>query len=451
MSNIMSEISSFATSKRSACDRCRSQKLRCPPREPGATACARCLRLGAECVTSYPRPPGRSSKANNPEALSQQPLRTSRPAEPRRQVAMPGSVAIPPSTSHAIVSATTATASRHTHSPTSHARSHSNDPPFVSGPYQDLFKHTSTISADNLAFLTPDPSHHDLDDVFFSMDPSTFTHAHVDKTDPSQGITPRTEDAFDNDKSAGDGNSYLENDTRLSSLMLDLSRRLEQCMEMTSSADNMMTMDIPSATDSTSQNLLTHALGDLSEFLFIVQSYVSRKPTLASDASESGATMGSSSSSMVGAESRIGTVVLLNILSAYLQIVAIYDILLQTLSDRLLEGLDEASGDSQRTLRGLPLAGLSQRQGNLQTRILLHAILHQFDTVESVLGLPAEFRVTDKSGPYSGLFEDERATGLLQAVGLGTTALAFPTNRLETRSLPSLKDAIRKIQSFLSM
>jgi hypothetical protein len=58
-------MASLQTSKRTACDRCRSQKLRCPARELGTNACTRCIRLGAWCVTSYPRPTGRAGKSGS--------------------------------------------------------------------------------------------------------------------------------------------------------------------------------------------------------------------------------------------------------------------------------------------------------------------------------------------------------------------------------------------------
>ncbi|KAL6248259.1 hypothetical protein RBB50_004514 [Rhinocladiella similis] len=47
--------------KRSACDRCKGQKLRCVrvAATPSNDACARCLRAGATCVTSQARPVGR--------------------------------------------------------------------------------------------------------------------------------------------------------------------------------------------------------------------------------------------------------------------------------------------------------------------------------------------------------------------------------------------------------
>ncbi|RDW68923.1 Zn(II)2Cys6 transcription factor domain-containing protein [Aspergillus mulundensis] len=59
--------------KRSACDRCRTQKLGCMrvPGHPG-DACLRCVRSQAECVTSSSRRPGRpvrAAAASSPAAL----------------------------------------------------------------------------------------------------------------------------------------------------------------------------------------------------------------------------------------------------------------------------------------------------------------------------------------------------------------------------------------------
>ncbi|KAL2169171.1 hypothetical protein VTG60DRAFT_6411 [Thermothelomyces hinnuleus] len=71
MSGFGLPIPPFPTSKQSACDRCRSQKLRCPPREPGSEACSRCIRLGAKCETSYPRLPGRGGRSASSVSASQ--------------------------------------------------------------------------------------------------------------------------------------------------------------------------------------------------------------------------------------------------------------------------------------------------------------------------------------------------------------------------------------------
>lgn len=58
----MASTFNFPTSKRSACDRCRKQKLRCPSRASDAQPCARCVRAGLECITGYTRPLGRSHR-----------------------------------------------------------------------------------------------------------------------------------------------------------------------------------------------------------------------------------------------------------------------------------------------------------------------------------------------------------------------------------------------------
>lgn len=58
--------SSKATWKRSSCDRCRSQKLRCDRNNAGlpTDACLRCSKSQADCVTSSTRPTGRPSTRN---------------------------------------------------------------------------------------------------------------------------------------------------------------------------------------------------------------------------------------------------------------------------------------------------------------------------------------------------------------------------------------------------
>lgn len=54
-----SDIMNSQAARRYACDRCREQKLRCPRNQPGDNTCDRCLRVGAFCVTSSGRPLGR--------------------------------------------------------------------------------------------------------------------------------------------------------------------------------------------------------------------------------------------------------------------------------------------------------------------------------------------------------------------------------------------------------
>ncbi|OJJ42582.1 hypothetical protein ASPZODRAFT_1305360 [Penicilliopsis zonata CBS 506.65] len=48
--------------KRSACDRCRAKRVRCPRPADSIEPCARCVRLGEACVTGSPGYPGRPRK-----------------------------------------------------------------------------------------------------------------------------------------------------------------------------------------------------------------------------------------------------------------------------------------------------------------------------------------------------------------------------------------------------
>ena len=54
-------VSCFPTLRRSACDRCRKHKLRCPPRANATQSCQRCVRAGLQCITGYTKPLGRAS------------------------------------------------------------------------------------------------------------------------------------------------------------------------------------------------------------------------------------------------------------------------------------------------------------------------------------------------------------------------------------------------------
>lgn len=199
-----------------------------------------------------------------------------------------------------------------------------------------------------------------------------------------------------------------------------------------------------------SSSLFGHALGDLSEFLVIIQSYNSKKKV-----QFSGATENNGPGFISNSNRRISIVMILNLISAYLQIVVIYDQIFRSLSTRLFETSDWPVGE-QRALSRLRLAGLSVGQGSLQTKILIHAILHQFDLIERLLGLPADLCVTDKPGVYSGLFGDDRARALLEVLTNG--------NRIEndwcqtqvddtrlSKALSSLRKTVKSIQVSLDL
>ncbi|KAK7715157.1 hypothetical protein SLS64_003854 [Diaporthe eres] len=208
--------------------------------------------------------------------------------------------------------------------------------------------------------------------------------------------------------------------TRLSHLRMQLSLHLQQCLE-----DSAGFWD--SDTDANAKALHQHhhqqrqpavrnpfgeALCYTAELLSIIRSFMQQQ--VFGDASLSP----SPSSSVSGT---IDLVTMLDILSAHTQMVSIYDELFQRLYARLRttagpdgrgsSGSSPSSSSSAPTaqsqpqfqaLPGLQLAGFPVLQGTLQIKILMQAIMHQFETLEKELSLPAELRVSKRTDTYPG-------------------------------------------------
>ena len=90
----VSNIQPYISPKRSACDRCRRQKLRCTPQGYGADSCARCARLGTRCVMSRTHDPSTleySAGISTPQPLCLRRLepKTAIPASPSLQALRP--------------------------------------------------------------------------------------------------------------------------------------------------------------------------------------------------------------------------------------------------------------------------------------------------------------------------------------------------------------------------
>jgi hypothetical protein len=256
-------------------------------------------------------------------------------------------------------------------------------------------------------------------------------------------------------------NNIFQSSTRLSSLNFDLSKRLDQCLGSNSENSLMLYehgMETGSRNDSVTSNpgvngVFENALGDLSEFLAIIQSYAAKRniPS-ARPATRDHSSQGASGTGSIPNQ-RISLVVFMNLISAYLQIIGIYEKIFRTLSMSLSGGLVDFNSGRNTDLR---VTGLSLGQGTLHTKLLVHAVLHQFDVIERMLGLPVELRVTEKEGVYRGLFEDDRARGLLGAVsnesrvenGWGSGQLNTD-DRSSLSVLSSLRESLRMVLAVL--
>ena len=281
MSNFAPASPPFPTSKRSACNRCRSQKLRCPQREHGTDTCVRCTRVGAKCITSYPTPPGRAPKAFHvaSQLLSQSDIRR------RRGSASASASASSSMTAFASTQSPPSSTTLETSPTFQSARPLATQDPFpFSIPEDNLDIFTSrpmepTVPDASMCFDrvhhddTGDQLYDDLDDfsIFHPLPAPTGTSG-TDSTDATQ------EERRQNGGSIHD--HVLGYDHRLCSLNLNLSRRLPQYLAIARSQESPMpdlNSDPPPATDSGKKGregkLLSDALGDTSEFLAIIQSY----------------------------------------------------------------------------------------------------------------------------------------------------------------------------------
>ena len=102
---------------------------------------------------------------------------------------------------------------------------------------------------------------------------------------------------------------------------------------------------------------------------------------------------------------------LLNILSTYLRLVVLVDKLFQRLRGSILAERStlavppvgsSTSSHGFQLLPGLQLAGFSVVQGSFQIRILIEALQHQFEIMETQLGLPRRLRVSNRTDDVGG-------------------------------------------------
>ncbi|KAH8820160.1 hypothetical protein F5884DRAFT_826586 [Xylogone sp. PMI_703] len=525
------------SSKRSACDRCRSQKLRCSPRGPGKDSCSRCARVGARCHTSY-YPASTTAQLTSP-VTTYRSAALPTPILPKK----PKSGAQARPTPINILEEDTTT-SNDTCDPSSlifvpEHENHSFNDIFDYQTVESIFNYDDSLNL--LESASSEESHnapqlyHDFPEFLGpaqSSSQSQFPAVIIDN-DVSMDYTEDPTIPNTNHKATPQPQSDNRSFTRqinqgrqqrqplsindkshdLSSLSLVLTKRLQQCMAI---SDTILSPSRPSETKAAplisadgdthmrrsqegielqmSANMFGDALNDTSEFLIILQSYASSGP---------------------GTPQRISIIVILNLLSAYLQIVAIFERLFWCLCKQLFDNnaaspasflpfsdikTDETrrgsesisdnycihitpnnndnnsagiqDGDGVQTLPGLRIAGFSVSQGNLQTKILVHAILHQFEMIERVLGLTDELRVTDKRGEEdrspsgmsnSGLFDQHKsARALLEAVSTGnqwgchnqqqvTATIEDDKDNFGLKALSSLREMINRVRVFLNM
>jgi hypothetical protein len=209
--------------------------------------------------------------------------------------------------------------------------------------------------------------------------------------------------------------SPVDSESRLLELALSLSNRYHQYLH--SWGHPALHMQ-----PSPHNRYMGDSLEHLSEFLSIIQSYYSTPAEPPHP-------------------SVFSYVAALNILSTYFRLVTIYDRVFGSLCIELNMGLEE--------LHRLRLGGVeSPLQQDLPVKMLIHAIMHQFETIERMLGLPSEYRVVSKADVFPGLLQrDSRLYVILEAI---TTGHASGVEHAELQSLASLRASISRVQAVVA-
>lgn len=463
MASRASSTFNFPTLKRSACDRCRKQKLRCPSRASDAQPCSRCIRAGAECITGYTRPLGRSHRISYGSANCEN----------------LGQSHVFPIASSERLNLNTAfqdapTSSSVTKYPNTRLKQTVSDP--LMGIESSPTWFLAEFEEDGTSFHYPDAldslsggpllSHNrqadpscDATNIDNNLGLSSLSPQYV-KT--SEGTCSSGSTSGDNTPSTSSPEnafsrtlSRVDCDLRLSQLSVDLCRQIQRSMaadqqsgRTQAGGDQDLTevgtepQHLNGCPDTSSQDKeFGDALCSTSEFMAIVQSRLDNigldDPTSRNDAHWSS----------------INLSCVLNLISCYLLILALFERLVLRLYEQMICNSNETpSSDSSKashsagpqTLPGLRLASFHVQQSNLQTKILIQIIEHQFEMIERSLGLPVELRWSSNCRePYEGgLLQSGLDEGLLQAV---TTRLCPMSG-----SLVSLRESIMKLRHHLA-
>ncbi|KAJ5553984.1 hypothetical protein N7513_003943 [Penicillium frequentans] len=136
------------------------------------------------------------------------------------------------------------------------------------------------------------------------------------------------------------------------------------------------------------------------------------------------------------------------ILTCYIQIIQIYNILFSRVGESLSE-MSYQSISSLQSVPGLQLGGFPVQYGNLQIKILVQVIMHFLCHIERLLGTPAEFRLDPASGSKDGLLSSPELTALLRMVM--SQKDDKESDGMGVRHILSLRKNLEKIQQMLEL
>ncbi|KAJ5904318.1 hypothetical protein N7504_006701 [Penicillium tannophilum] len=456
------------TPKRFACDRCREQKLRCPREDQIGQSCARCLRAGALCVTSNLRPLGRPARKitlGNSHARERRPRRPVRGQSGAADDESDIPYDIDPTRSSSIQLGA--------------GQNHGIGRPGVfsegpgafdaNGPAFFGFDPTILLGLSRVSdeFLGGGLSKGQspfglpsLNDIHIPS-PSGADSAYADtshrSSNQSQYLRDESRQRLYSDSLRTAATSKQPRKTigsadavqRLSVLIQSLSKQLDLLKTTPWSVTLVKIVCVDQDEEAAKSNPLGEVLQSTSEFVQELQIITLKTPEFQSPNIDP-ATLPPSGSGMYcprvaanlnnavqplrisssplgqthSPESRIpppsnhsspDIQTALVILTCYIQIIQIYNILFSRVGESLSE-MSYQSISSLQSVPGLQLGGFPVQYGNLQIKILVQVIMHLLSHIERLLGTPAEFRLDPASGSIDGLLSSPELTALLRMV-----------------------------------
>ncbi|KAJ5970422.1 uncharacterized protein N7479_000340 [Penicillium vulpinum] len=493
------------TPKRFACDRCREHKLRCPREDQTGQNCARCLRAGVPCITSNLRPLGRPARKIIPgnshgRERTRKALRgqsgtaddeidmlydidpAQNPINPVDVTEKPPAIRTPDVPSEA---------------PGAFDANGSSlfglDPAILLGlsGVGDNFVGVG-LSNGQSPFGIPSlngthfPNPGDTESAYTGGSHISSNQSRYFTDESSQGRDSNSLGAGDPSKQPRKMMSRADAVQRLSAMIASLSKQLDRLNTTPWSVTLVSIVCANRGQGTASLDPLGEVLQTTSEFVHIIQTIA--VTTSSTDQPGSGfqsqhsdpTTLSSSAADMFCSpftsnltnahpfhisSSSFGQMqaselmtpppsdyfkpdisAALVILTCYIQIIQIYNILFS----RVYESLSEMSHQSISSLQsvpGLQLGGFPVQYGNLQVKILVQVIMHLLAHIESLLGTPADFRLDPARGSKDGLLSSSELTALLRMVmsqkdGKGSEDMGVGY-------ISSLRENMKKIQQTL--
>lgn len=451
--------------KRSACDRCREHKVRCPRTEQNSDHCTRCLRARVSCITSSARPLGRPRKV----------LGDSKPHGGSHSKTSPSSTSgsQPQDSTPHTASSLSQTASTLPWQVINDSNGLFDSTQLSNSPSDD-WDGSSSWQIDG-EYDFPILTSEEQASILCLQEQGAIPdarHSPLGHSPPIQPYPPRQGDLVDpieenTSDPIGDlliveeypRNYQFHNlsDTRNSTIFLShlnetIAQHLADIYSLPSDLKQTYASCVASI-QSSPVNPIVSVLQSTSKFASFLQ--VLRASSCSSSQSPSrdyngpgSPTFSSQPSMRTETSSRLSALdipMVLMLLAGHLQLIRLLDAIFWRCYIFLRESPYEEISASQ-PLPGLNLGGLPITQGHLHFKIILQVLEHNLQQVERFIGLPPEYRLYERQDSDQGILSDLESPMLLQAVleqvngARGMSGICH---------IASLKDNMQKVQGIL--